>query len=77
MYRAREGGSPYPGCVEGLRRALRNPVGWIALIVIEAVLLIGVADLVPLADRRAVLIGMAVVLVVGNYVVRRTFLSPQ
>ncbi len=67
----------YPGRVEGLRRALRNPIGWLALIIVEAVLLIGVADLVPLADRRSALIGVAVVLVVANYVVRRTFLNSR
>jgi hypothetical protein len=69
-------GPRYPGPMEGLRRALRNPIGWIAFIVVEAFVLLGIVELVPLADRRDVLLGLAAILVVCNYVIRRRFL-PQ
>jgi hypothetical protein len=61
--------------MDGLRRALSNPIGWVAFIVVEALVLLGIAQLVPLTARRDVVLGLAVILVVCNYVLRRRFVG--
>jgi hypothetical protein len=63
--------------VEGLRRALRTPIGWIAFLLVEAAVLIGIGKLAPASDRRAVLISVAIAMVVGNYAIRRRFLASE
>ena len=69
------GSVSYPWLVEGLRRALRNPLGWIAFLLVEAIVLLAVVGLVPLSERRTALFGVAIAMVIGNYVLRRRFLA--
>jgi hypothetical protein len=63
-----------------MRRFLRTPGGWISLLVVEVAMLVALARGLIRAFPHSstvvyrVVLGFAVVLVIGNYVVRRRYL---
>jgi hypothetical protein len=64
-----------------MRRLLGTPFGWIALLAVEIAILFGLlrglTHVFPDSSTTVsgIVMGLAVVLVIGNYVLRRRYLS--